>query len=135
MKFVSNAGQERVIDLLRENLHPGNQLDMVSPAYSLFAYAEILTDAGKLSRSRLIFPPETADIALLGSPVDRLARNKLQGPWLAKQFANWIDGKAEVRRAAGSRSAPMLGAPEKNPHWAGLGWSCPSLKFQTRAAC
>lgn len=102
MKFVSNAGQERVIDLLRHNLHAGSQLDMVSPAYSLFAFAEMLTDAGKVTRSHLIVPPETADIDLLGSPADRTARNRLQGPWLAKQFAQWVDGKADVRRALGA---------------------------------
>ena len=102
MKFDSNAGQERVIDLLRPGLKPGHQLDIVSPAYSLFAFAEILSDTSNLAHTRLITPPETADLALLGSPADRAARNRLQVPWLARQFAHWIDIKAEVRRAKGA---------------------------------
>ena len=102
MKFVSNAGQERVIDLLRPGLKPGHQLDIVSPAYSLFAFAEVLADATHLAHTRLITPSESADLALLGSPADRAARNRLQVPWLARQFALWIDTKAEVRRAKGA---------------------------------
>ena len=102
MKFVSNAGQERVIDLLRPGLKPGHQLDIVSPAYSLFAFAEVLADAAHLAHTRLITPPESADLALLGFPADRAARNRLQVPWLARQFALWIDTKAEVRRARGA---------------------------------
>ncbi len=45
MKFVSNAGQQRVIDLLRPALQSGHQLDVLSPSYSLFAYAEVMADA------------------------------------------------------------------------------------------
>ncbi|NMM08314.1 SNF2-related protein [Polaromonas sp.] len=100
MKFVSNAGQERVIDLLRPGLMPGHRLDIVSPVYSLFAYAEIQSDTSHLAHT--LTPPEAADLALLGSPADRAARNRLQVPWLARQFAHWIDTKAEVRRAKGA---------------------------------
>ena len=101
MKFVSNAGQERVIDLLRPGLLPGNKLDVVSAAYSLFAFFEILGDAAKVAQARLITPPESVDLALLGSSADRAARNRLQVPWLARQFARWIESQAEVRRAHG----------------------------------
>ena len=72
MKFVSNAGQERVIDLLRPGLKPGHQLDIVSPAYSLFAFAEVLADATLLAHTRLITPPESADLDLLGSDTSAL---------------------------------------------------------------
>lgn len=102
MKFVRNAGQERVIDLLRPELKPGHQLDIVSPTYSLFAFAEILADSAQLADVRLIAPSESADIALLGSPSDRAARNLLQTPWLARKFSQWIDTKSEVRRAKGA---------------------------------
>ena len=64
MKFVSNAGLERVIDLLRPGLKPGYQLDIVSPAYSLFAFAEILGDAAHLAHARLIESPESTDLVM-----------------------------------------------------------------------
>jgi hypothetical protein len=34
MKLVSNTGRERVIDLIRQRLKPGQQLDMATPALS-----------------------------------------------------------------------------------------------------
>lgn len=67
MKFVNNAGQERVIDLLRQNLAPGSQLDVVSSSYSLFAYVEVMTNLAKLSRSRLIVPPDSSDLTIESS--------------------------------------------------------------------
>lgn len=57
MKFVSNAGQERIVDLLQSGLKPGHKLDIVSSTYSLFAFAEIQSDAVKLDQTRLIAPP------------------------------------------------------------------------------
>lgn len=40
MKFVSNAGTDRVVDLVRPWLKPNNQFDVVSPSSSSFAFAE-----------------------------------------------------------------------------------------------
>ena len=57
MKFVSNAGTDRVVDLVRPWLRPNHQLDVVSPSFSLFAFAEILADAPRLFNARLVVPP------------------------------------------------------------------------------
>jgi hypothetical protein len=111
MKFVSNAGTDRVVDLVRPWLKPEHQLDAVSPAYSLFAFAEFLADLPNLSHARLVLPPlvsQNADfnvheqLGLLGAKADRTARNKLQGPWLARKFASWVDAKTQVRHARGA---------------------------------
>lgn len=56
MKFVSNAGTDRVLDLVRLWLKADNGLDMVSPTLSLFAFAEVLADAAKLSNARVVLP-------------------------------------------------------------------------------
>ena len=50
MKFVSNAGADRVVDLVRPWLKADYRLDMVSPALSLFAFAEVLAEMPKLSQ-------------------------------------------------------------------------------------
>ena len=102
MKFVSNSGSDRVLDLVWPWLKPDHQLDIVSPVFSLFAFAEVQNLAGSLKQARLIAPPENADLALLGSPADRAARNRLQAPWLARQFATWLQNKAELRCSSGT---------------------------------
>lgn len=111
MKFVSNAGTDRVVDLVRPWLRPNHQLDVVSPSFSLFAFAEILADAPRLFNARLVVPPLPSkdapvtvheQLGLLGTKADRAARNKLQAPWLARKFSAWLDAKAQVRHASGS---------------------------------
>jgi hypothetical protein len=101
MRLVRNTGSDRVIDLLRPALAPGNGLDMVTPVLSLFAFAEALRDLAAVSRCRFVLPPEDAELAILGSDVDRPARNRLQAPWLARRMTEWLQSNAEVRRALG----------------------------------
>jgi hypothetical protein len=105
MKFVSNAGTDRVLDLVRPWLKADNGLDVVSPTLSLFAFGEVLGDAAKLANARVVLPAGQAegkdDLGLLGSAKDRAARNKLQGPWLARKLAAWLEQKGNVRQATG----------------------------------
>lgn len=101
MKLVRNVGTDRVIDLIRPSLQSGFQLDVVTPAFSLFAFAELHLQVGALARCRLMLPSEDADLALLGGSADRANRNQLQVRWLAKQAASWVEKNADVRRAIG----------------------------------
>jgi hypothetical protein len=111
MKFVSNVGTDRVLDITEPWLKYGHQLDMVSPSFSLFAFAEVLTYLPNLSQARLVIPPRPPfeltlsvqeDLSLLGIPADRVSRNKLQVPWLARKLSAWLEGKVEVRYSRGS---------------------------------
>ena len=99
MKLLRNTGAERVVDLIRPQMKPGNQLDLVTSSLSLFAFAELRGDVSKLTRTRLLLPAEGGHLGLLGSPADRGARNRLQSQWLARQCANWLQNKVELRRA------------------------------------
>ena len=110
MKFVSNAGSDRVLDLIRPWLKPNHRMDMVSPSFSLYAFAEVLTELPHLSNARLVVPPtstaptkgtEQEQLGLLGTAADRASRNKLQAPWLARKLAAWLESKADVRHASG----------------------------------
>lgn len=67
MKFVSNGGQERVIDLLQPGLKPCNKLDVVPLSCSLISFAEIHAEAPKFDQTRLITSHETAEVAPLGT--------------------------------------------------------------------
>ena len=102
MKLVRNTGTDRVIDLLRPELTAGRQLDVVTPTFSLFAFSEMLQEMAALARCRLLLPPASAELSVLGSDADRAARNRLQTRWLAADLAQWLQGKAEVRRAFGA---------------------------------
>ena len=101
MKLVRNTGTDRVIDLIQPGLIRGHQLDVVTPAFSLFAFAAIIREASELARCRLVLPSDNAELGILGSPADRAARNHLQSRWLAQRLVQWIQDKAEVRRAIG----------------------------------
>lgn len=105
MKFVSNAGSDRVLDLVRPSLSPGAGLDMVTPSFSLYAFAEVLADAEKLSSARVVLPSPPAEagdyLSLLGIEKDRVMRNRLQAPWLARRLAAWLEQKTEIKQAVG----------------------------------
>lgn len=107
MKLIRNTGTERVIDLIRPWLNSGNNMDLVTTSFSLFAFGEVLADISKLSKVRLILPPEDVDLAFIGSVSDRAARNRLETRRLARRLIEWLHDKADVRRA---RSAVPQGA-------------------------
>lgn len=123
MRFVQNAGTDRVIDLLRANLGTAQALDCVSPSFSLFAYAELMRELGGLDQTRLILPVEDDRLDLLGGEGDRAARNRLQSRWLARQCAKWVQRGVELRRAAGAvpQGAVVLRNSRGTPQQAVLG--------------
>lgn len=129
MKILRNTGTERVIDLIRPWLKPGNQLDLITPSFSLPAFAVILEEVTQLAKTRLVLPPENSELALLGTIADRAARNRLQTRWLAQCCANWIAGQVELRRASGPvpQSAVVLRNGHSQPQQVILG----SLAFST----
>jgi hypothetical protein len=101
MKLVQNRGADRVIDLLRPHLKPGQSLAFMTPSFSLHAYAELREALARLDGTQLVLPAEGHDLALQGGEGDRAARNRLQTRWLANQCAAWLQGRVEVRRAPG----------------------------------
>jgi len=129
MKLISNAGTDRVIDLLRPQLTAVRQCDVVTSAMSVFAFAELLHELVALERCRLVLPPAGADLAILGSDADRAARNRLQSRWLARRLTQWLENKTEVRRAVGAvpQGAFVLRDGETRPLQTLLG----SLAFST----
>jgi hypothetical protein len=129
MKLLRNTGAERVIDLIRPWVGPGNRLDIVTPTLSLFAFAEVLSDISKLAQARLLLPPDGSDLALLGTAADRGARNRLQSRWLFKRCAGWLQEKVELRRAHGAvpQGAIVLRDHDGRPQQAVLG----SFAFST----
>jgi hypothetical protein len=119
MKLVRNTGSDRVIDELRQSLLPQSSLDMASPAFSLFAYAELRQLLEKLDASRLVLPAANDnDLGLTGTDSDCAFRNRLQVRWLARECARWIQKQVEVRGAPASlpQSILIAGKPESDLH-------------------
>lgn len=101
MSLFSPDGNERAIDLLQSALGEGHQLDVMTSALSLFAFAELRPQLLALGQARFLLPPTSSDLALFGSSADRPMRNRLQGRWLAQQLSQWLAAKVQLRRAGG----------------------------------
>ena len=129
MKFIRNAGVDRTIDLVSPWLKTNYEMDMATSSLSLFAFAELLIELPTLSKARLILPRADNDLLLLGTENDRAARNRLQSRWLAKQLAEWIQNKVELRTVPGTvpQGAVVLRDANSQPKQAVLG----SFSFST----
>ena len=98
MKLIPNVGNDRVIDALRACLVPGVQVDLATPALSLFAFSEIRSLLEAAEHCRLVIPGDpAADLAFQGTAADRPFRNRLQMRALARHFRDWVQSKACVR--------------------------------------
>ncbi|MCA9631880.1 MAG: helicase, partial [Myxococcales bacterium] len=101
MRILNNTGTDRVLDLVRPELAQASRLDLVTPAWSLFAFAELLEELKRLKGVRVVLPAQGHELELLGGAADRAARNRLQSRWLAGRCASWLRDKAELRCAHG----------------------------------
>lgn len=129
MKLTQNTGADRVIDLMRPHLQRGSQLDLVSPSFSLFAFAELRGALAGLEKVQLILPPSDEGLEFLGGEGDRATRNRLQSRWLAVQCAKWISDKVTLRRALGPvpQGAAVMRDAQATPEQVVLG----SFAFST----
>jgi len=115
VKLIKNTGSDRVIDELRQSLAPKSILDLASPTFSLFAFAELRDLLEKLEGCRIVLPPfKGNDLELTGSDTDRVFRSNLQLRWLACECADWINKKADLRITASMlpQSILIAGRPE-----------------------
>ncbi len=101
MRLVSNAGNDRVFDLITIHLVSGSQLDCVTPSLSLFAFDELRQVLKVVDGAKLILPSSDHDLHFLGHTGDRSFRNRLNSRWLALQLADWVEANVEVKRALG----------------------------------
>ena len=119
MTLIRNTGSDRVIDELRQSLLPESSLDMASPAFSLFAFAELRQLLENLDACRVVLPAANdSDLGLTGTDADRAFRNRLQVRWLARECARWIQKQVEVRGAPASlpQSILIAGKRESDLH-------------------
>lgn len=98
MRLIKNTGNDRVIDEMRKVISAQSGLNIATPHFSLFAFAQLRELLNELECGRLVLPmADGYDPGLLGGITDRPYRNQLQARWIARQCADWIDKKIEVR--------------------------------------
>ncbi len=101
MKLIRNTGNERVIDRLGDWISSGATVDLMSPDFSLHAFAEARGLMKKTGSFRLLLGEDaTEGRSLFGGASDITYRNKLQGRWLARFVHDWIKNHVEVRQTA-----------------------------------
>lgn len=102
---------------------PDSVVDLMSPAFSLFAFGELLDQLGSVVGARLVLPADDFALSILGGATDRAARNRLQARWLAGEAAAWLESKAQVRRPAAGvpQSALVVRDQSDTPVVAALG--------------
>ncbi len=76
MRIVPNTGADRVIDIVRPWLGDGNRVDLASQTLSLFAFGELAGQLAQMAGARLVMPPETVVLDLLGTVADRVGLGK-----------------------------------------------------------
>lgn len=116
MRLIRNAGQDRVVDVLRRSLSNHHALDLASSELSLFAFAELREVLECLDRCRLVIPSGfDRGEGLLGNAADRVYRNKLGTRAFARQCVEWMKRVCEVRFAPAALPQSTLIARSAEP--------------------
>jgi hypothetical protein len=89
MRLVRNSGTDRGVDSLRAWLTPGASIDVLSPFFSLFAFAELRDALDRVGQCRLLLgEPDAILPGLFGGEADIASRGALQGRWLGRLRRN-----------------------------------------------
>ena len=124
MELLDNKTQGKVIDKLKEDLKSGTKLSIISAYFTIFAYQELRKELNKIDSLRLLFSMPTfvenkKDInrefklsgsyerGLSGDRYEMKLKNELKQSEIAKECAEWIRKKVEVRAYDEEYSLPQ----------------------------
>lgn len=120
-KVIDNK-KYRVVDELKEELRKGSKLSVISAYFTIYAYAELKKELGKIDKMRFIFTEPTfvkKDKELIreyyiehnnekivsGNEFEIKLRNEMKQAAIAKECAAWLQEKAEIKSLKHSNSA------------------------------
>ena len=112
-KVLDNK-KNRVVDELKEELHKGSKLSIISAYFTIYAYAELKKELSKIENMRFIFTEPTfvkKDRELIrefyiehnnekkvsGNEFEIKLRNEMKQAAIAKECAKWLEEKAEIK--------------------------------------
>ncbi len=104
----------RVVDELKAGLDKGSKLSIISAYFTIYAYAELKKELGKINNMRFIFTEPTfvkKDTELIreyyierntekimsGNEFEIKLRNEMKQAAIAKECAEWLQNKAEIK--------------------------------------
>jgi helicase-like protein/type III restriction/modification enzyme restriction subunit len=122
MRLIRNSGNERVIDELKDWVRPGAAIDVMSPEFSLHAFAETRELFSKPGGIRLLLGEQAVRAqSLFGGAADIAYRGRLQGRWLARTAHDWLQQYAEVRCTAVAPPQSLMIVSGEGPRHVMLG--------------
>jgi len=104
----------RVVDELKSELNKGSKLSVISAYFTIYAYAELKKELNKIDNMRFIFTEPTfvnkdkelireyyiernAEKKMSGNEFEIKLRNEMKQAAIAKECAEWLKNKAEIK--------------------------------------
>lgn len=114
MPKVLDNKKHRVVDELREVLNKGSMLSVISAYFTIYAYAELKKELNKIDKMRFIFTEPTFvnkgkelirayyiernnEKMVSGNEFEIKLRNEMKQAAIAKECADWLQSKAEIK--------------------------------------
>ena len=106
--LLDNKGQGKVGDALAEGIQTNARLSVLSSLFSIYGYSVLKQQLAQADALRLLIPLNNTIVAsgtdqpfrmagLAGSEADRRFRNSLNLAKIARECAQWLQQKAEIR--------------------------------------
>ena len=103
--LLDNRKNGKVGDTLRDNLQAGSSLAIITGLFSIYGFDVLKKELNRVEQVRLLFskiqnvPGDTlAFPGLNGDVFERCFKNQLNQHQIAKECADWLIKKAEIRR-------------------------------------
>ena len=105
MKLLDNKKTGRVGDFVRDSLGKDAKVSILSGLFSIYAFDALKKELGQVENTRLLFTrllPNEKDqshtaVSLTGNEFERRFRNQLSNQRIARECADWLKNKAEVK--------------------------------------
>ncbi|MDD2999745.1 MAG: SNF2-related protein, partial [Candidatus Riflebacteria bacterium] len=118
VSIIDNKSLGKVVDVLKKSLQPGIKLSAVSSMFSIFAFNELKKELAKIEEFRLIIPAHKDENAFIsainGGRLDRTLRNQLNVARIARECADWLKAKCEIRSLSSSVHQNLIHLSDQN---------------------
>ncbi|MCT4594355.1 MAG: helicase-related protein [Anaeromicrobium sp.] len=122
-RILDNKALGKVGDVLKENLRKGSKLSVVSAYFTIYAFRELRKELSRIEDMRLLFVEPTftkqqkeekrefyinknhREKQLSNNEFEIKIRNKLNQSRVAKECANWLKEKAQIKSLINPNSA------------------------------
>ena len=108
--LIDNKKNGKVGDVLKSSIKNNSKLSIISGYFTIYSYNHLKSELNNIDDIRLLFSSLTFknDIDLLNAtPEENKLKNKLQQVKIAKECANWLKSKSEVKEVKTNNSIPF----------------------------